>query len=222
MNSEQLFWTSELTSHHTEVRGAMSISKRIFWRWCMIVELLMGWFPVLSLEEGANLSVHFSLKEIAVVVATSDGNNWPGLDGFNIWIFKRFWDIIKREVGGMFHHYFLSMLAFRDFSRLFSLPLFLRWHSPLEMGTLARFLLGSLCKLNSKVLAGILALVMDTIILPYQPSLIKVRELPDWVVAVNDIINLAHNSKKECPTILGRWWVEVEFFVEETYVHLDV
>jgi hypothetical protein len=59
-------------------------------------------------------------------------------------------------------------------------------------------LLGSLYKLLSKVLASRLGKVMDTIISKSQSAFIKGRFLADGVVVVNEVVDLAKRSKKEC------------------------
>ncbi|MCI27595.1 LINE-1 reverse transcriptase like, partial [Trifolium medium] len=71
--------------------------------------------------------------------------------------------------------------------------------SPLRIGDFRPIsLLGSLYKLVAKVLAGRLATVMDKLISRNQSAFIKGRHLVDGVVAVNEIIDLAKKSGKDC------------------------
>ncbi|GAU32687.1 hypothetical protein TSUD_145610 [Trifolium subterraneum] len=59
-------------------------------------------------------------------------------------------------------------------------------------------LVGSLYKIVVKVLARRLAKVMDKLISSNQYAFIKGRQLVDEVVAINEIIDLAKKSRKEC------------------------
>lgn len=59
-------------------------------------------------------------------------------------------------------------------------------------------LLGSLYKLISKVLAGRLGEVMDSIISPSQSAFVKKRHIADEVVVINEVIDLAKKNGKEC------------------------
>ncbi|MCH92512.1 LINE-1 reverse transcriptase like, partial [Trifolium medium] len=70
--------------------------------------------------------------------------------------------------------------------------------SPHQLGDFRPIsLLGSLCKLLSKVLAKRLGKVMDSIISKNQSAFIKGRNLADGVVTVNEVVDLAKRAKKE-------------------------
>lgn len=47
-------------------------------------------------------------EEIRRVVLESNGAKSPGPDGFNFSFYKRFWDLLKGEVGTMFNQFFHS------------------------------------------------------------------------------------------------------------------
>lgn len=71
--------------------------------------------------------------------------------------------------------------------------------SPQSMGDFKPIsLLGPLYKLIAKVLVGRLAKVMDQLISANQSTFIKGWQLVDGVVAVNEIIDLARKSRREC------------------------
>lgn len=53
----------------------------------------------------------------------------------------------------------------------------------------------------SKVLAGRLAVAMDSLIFGSQSAFIKGRMLVDGVVAVNEVVDLAKRTKAECLVI---------------------
>ena len=59
-------------------------------------------------------------------------------------------------------------------------------------------LLRSLYKLFAKVLAGRLVLVMIKLISPNQSAFLKEKQLMDGETAVNEVLDLAQNFKKEC------------------------
>jgi hypothetical protein len=155
-------------------------------------------FHGLAEDNVVMLSTPFSTAEIEVVVATSDRNKSPGQDEFNFSFFKRFWDLIKEEMGVMFDQFFTTATLPRSFSSYF-LTIIPKVDSPLKIGDFRPIsLVESLYKLVAKVLAGRLVKVMDKLISPNQSAFIQGRQLVDGVVAVNEIIDLAKKSRKEC------------------------
>ena len=144
------------------------------------------------------MAVPFSEEEIKRVVVESDGAKSPGPDGFNFSFYKRFWDLLKGEVGIMFNQFFHYVTLLRSFS-LYFITLTPKVPSPIHLEDFRPIsLLGSLYKLVAKVLAGRLAPVMDSLISSNQYAFIKGRQLVDGVVAVNEIIDVAWKTKKEC------------------------
>lgn len=98
------------------------------------------------------------------MVLASDGLKCPGPDSFNFAFYKRFWDLLKGEVGVMFNQFYHSVTLPRCFSSYF-ITLILKLPSPSSLGDFRPIsLLGSLYKLVAKVLASRLALVMDKLI----------------------------------------------------------
>jgi hypothetical protein len=70
---------------------------------------------------------------------------------------------------------------------------------PMKLGDFRPIsLLGCLYKLIAKVLAARLAKVMNSIVAPTQSAFIKGRSLVDGVVVVNEVVDLAKKSDKEC------------------------
>lgn len=156
-------------------------------------------FLSLSKAEAGGMIVPFSEEDIRRVVLESDGTKSPGPDGFNFSFYKRFWDLLKGEVGIMFNQFFHFVTLPRSFSSYFII-LIPKVSSPIRLGDFRPIsLLGSLYKLVAKMLAGRLAPIMDNLISSNQSAFIKGRQLVDGVVAVNDIIDLARKKKKkEC------------------------
>ncbi|GAU29496.1 hypothetical protein TSUD_360410 [Trifolium subterraneum] len=155
-------------------------------------------FPSLSEEETVGLTSPFTLEEIEDVVQSSDGNKSPGPDGFNYAFLKKFWELIKGEIRILFDQFHGNSSLSKCFLSYF-VTLIPKVSSP---GSLSDFrpisLLGCLYKLIAKVLAKRLAKVMDSVIAPNQSAFIKGRNLVDGVVIVNEVVEAARNSKKEC------------------------
>jgi hypothetical protein len=121
-------------------------------------------FKTVSEEDNRSIIAPFSLREIEVVVKESDGNKSPGPDGFNFAFFKQFWYLMKNEVRIFFDQfhgndvfpkcllaYFVTLIP------KVKVSLSLKEFRPIS-------LLGSWYKILSKVLAGRLAKVMNSVI----------------------------------------------------------
>jgi hypothetical protein len=155
-------------------------------------------FKQLSQGDIGGLELVFGEQEVAEVVESSDGNKSPGLDGFNFTFFKKFWGVLKREIMGLFHEFIESAKLPSNFASYFItlIPKILSPHKICDFRLIS--LLGSLYKLVSKVLAKRLGKVMDSIISKNQLAFIKGRHLADGVVVVNEVVDLAKRTKKEC------------------------
>lgn len=148
--------------------------------------------------ESAALTAPFGDEEIREVVSNSDGSKCPGPDGFNFAFYKRFWDLLKGEIGMMFDQFYHTATLPRGFSSYF-VTLIPKVHSPSSLGDFRPIsLLGSLYKMVAKVLASRLAPIMDKLISSNQSAFIKGRQLVDGVVAVNEIIDFARKARKDC------------------------
>jgi hypothetical protein len=156
--------------------------------------------PLNSISEvdSAGLTAPFGEEEIRGVILTSDGSKFPGPDVFNFTFYKRFWDLLKGDVGMMFDQFYHSTTLPRGFSSYF-VTLIPKVHSPTSLGDFCPIpLLGSIYKLVAKVLAGRLAPVMDKLISSNESAFIKSCQLVDGVVAVNEIIDFARKARKDC------------------------
>ena len=76
-------------------------------------------FPCISEVVGGGMVVPFSEEEIRSVVVEFDGVRSPSPDGFNFSFYKRFWDLLKGEVGIMFNQFFHSATLPQSFSSYF-------------------------------------------------------------------------------------------------------
>jgi hypothetical protein len=165
--------------------------------WIIFVAIDGVPLPCLLEMEAADLTIPFTEDEIRRVVLDSNANKSPGPNGFNFSFSKRFWDLLKGEVGIMFTQFFHSASLLSYFSSYF-ISLIPKVSSHIRFGDFCPIsLIGSLYKLVAKVLASRLAPVTDSLISSNQSAFIKGRQLVDDVVAVNEIIDVARRKKKE-------------------------
>jgi hypothetical protein len=138
------------------------------------------------------------MEETELVEKESDGNKCPGPDGFNFAFFKKFWYLIKNKVRIFFNQFHGSEVLSRCLLSYFvtlirkvKCPLSLKEYRPIS-------LLGSLYKIISKVLAGRLSKVMNSVISKSQSTLLKGRHFVDGVMIVNEVVEVARLRKREC------------------------
>jgi hypothetical protein len=155
-------------------------------------------FPILTEVENSMLTAPFSLMEIEDVVRCSDGNKSPGPDGFNFAFVKAFWDLLKSEVRILFDQFHGNAIIPKSFLSYF-VTLIPKVNSPFALEDFRPIsLLGCLYKLVAKVLTDRLAKVMDSLISSNQSAFIKGRHLVDGVLVVNEVVDLAKKTGREC------------------------
>ncbi|GAU24549.1 hypothetical protein TSUD_148900 [Trifolium subterraneum] len=155
-------------------------------------------FSMLSEEENVSLTENFSLEEIKEVVWCSDGNKSPGPDGFNFAFLKNFWELLRGDIRSMFDQFHGNSCLPKSLLSYF-VALIPKVSSPCSLPDFRPIsLLGCLYKLIAKVLAKRLAKVMDSVIASNQSAFIKGRNLVDSVLVVNEVVDSAKKSKKEC------------------------
>lgn len=155
-------------------------------------------FSTLSQEENMGLIAPFTLEEIEKVVKESDSGKSPGPDGFNNVFLKEFWYLLKHEVHILFDQFYGNTSLPKSFLSYF-VALIPNVKSPFSLKDFRPIsLLGSLYKLISKVLACRLSKVMASIISNSRSAFLKGRNLVDGVVVINEVVDLAKKSKREC------------------------
>jgi hypothetical protein len=155
-------------------------------------------FPTLATEANYLLEDTFSIGEIEEVVKASDGSKCPGPDGFNYAFFKEFWGIMRSDIRILFDQFHGNECIPKCLTSYF-LTLVPKIKSPQRLGDFRPIsLLGSLYKLIAKVLAARLAKVMDPLISKTQTAFLKGRQLVEGVVVVNEVIDYAKKTGKEC------------------------
>ncbi|KAK2426239.1 hypothetical protein P8452_40952 [Trifolium repens] len=155
-------------------------------------------FPQMSQDNMTLLTDIFSLVEISAVVKGCDGSKSPGPDGFNFAFVKHFWDLLKNEVRIMFDQFHGNECLPKCLSSYF-LTLIPKVKSPQSLGDYRPIsLLGCLYKMVAKVLATRLTMVLGDLIPKTQSAFLKGRQLVEGVVVVNEVIDFAKKSGKEC------------------------
>jgi hypothetical protein len=153
-----------------------------------------------TISEGDKkmLEEPFSLFEIEEVVKSNDGNKSPGPDGFNFAFIKAFWNMLKGQVRIMFDQFHgTENLPYGLLS--YFITLIPKVSCPTKLGDFRPIsLLGCLYKLIAKVLAARLAKVMNSIVASTKSAFIKGRSLVDGVVVVNEVVDLAKKTGKDC------------------------
>jgi hypothetical protein len=155
-------------------------------------------FLVLSSIEASSLETIFSSVEIEEKVKTSDGSKCPGPDGFNYAFIKEFWGLMRSEVRILFDQFHGNecipkclMSYFLTLVPKVKSPQCLRDFRPIS-------LLGCFYKLIARVLAARLGKVLDPLISKSQTAFLKGWQLVEGVVVVNEVIDYAKKSGKEC------------------------
>ncbi|CAJ2663797.1 unnamed protein product [Trifolium pratense] len=127
-----------------------------------------------------------------------DGNKSPGPDGFNFAFLKSNWELLKHEIRILFDQFHGIGKLPKSLLSYF-VALIPKVNSPFGLGDFRPIsLLGCWYKLIAKVLATRLACVMKSLIAPNQSAFIKGRNLVDGVLVVNEVVDLAKRTGKEC------------------------
>jgi hypothetical protein len=155
-------------------------------------------FPQLARDKVERLTEVFTLDEISEVVMGCDGSKSPGPDGFNFAFIKHFWDLLKHEVRILFDQFYGNECLPKCLSSYF-LTLIPKVKSPQALGDFRPIsLLGCLYKIVAKVLAARLAMVLGDVISPTQSAFLKGRQFVEGVMVVNEVIDYAKKSGKQC------------------------
>jgi hypothetical protein len=155
-------------------------------------------FLVLTDDTVDMLEDIFTGEEIFEVVQSCDGSKSPGPDGFTFAFIKEFWWLMRNDMKILFDQfhgnecipkcltsYFLTLIP------MIKLPQCLGDFRPIS-------LLGCVYKLIAKVLTARLAKVMDPLIAKTQTAFLKNRQLVEGVVEVNEVIDYAKKTGKDC------------------------
>jgi hypothetical protein len=155
-------------------------------------------FPMISDDDNCGLTAPFCLEEIELVVKECDGNKSPGPDGFNFNFIKDSWDLLKGDIRILFDQFHGNECLPKSFLSYF-VTLIPKVDSPFSLSDYRPIsLLGCLYKIIAKVLVNRLSKVMNGIIAPTQSAFLKNRNLVDGVLVVNEVVDLAKKTGRDC------------------------
>jgi hypothetical protein len=148
------------------------------------------------------LAAVFTFEEITAVVHSMDGSKCPGPDSFNFNFIKEFWWLLRHDIRIFFDQFYGNECIPQCLMAYF-LTLVPKVKSPQCIGDFRPIsLLGCIYKLLAKVLAARLALVMDPLISESQSAFLKGRQLVEGVVVMNEVIDIAKRTGKECNILI--------------------
>jgi hypothetical protein len=128
----------------------------------------------------------------------SDGSKSPGPDGFNFAFIKEFWGMLKVEVRILFDQ-FHGIECLPSGLLSYFLALIPKVNSPETLGDFRPIsLLGCIYKLIAKVLTARLAKVVGSVVSSTQSAFIKGRQLVDGVLVLNEVVDFAKKTGKDC------------------------
>jgi hypothetical protein len=152
----------------------------------------------LSVQDADFLEATFSIGEIEVAVNNSDGLKCSGPDGFNFAFIKEFWSLMRNDIRILFDQFHGNECVPKCLLSYF-LTLVPKVKSPQCLGDFRPIsLLGCIYKLVAKVLATRLASVIGSLIPKTQTAFLKGRQLVEGVVVVNEVIDYAKKTGKDC------------------------
>ena len=154
-------------------------------------------FKTLTYAEGGNLTKPFSVAEVKAAVWDCDSYKSPGPDGVNFGFLKEFWEDVKGDVMHFITDFHRNGRLTRGINNTF-IVLIPKVTSPQRLNDFRPiFLVGSLYKILSKVLANRLRMVMGSLIAETQTTFVKGRQILDGILIANEVVDEARKSKKE-------------------------
>ena len=122
-------------------------------------------------------------------IKSCDGNKAPGLDGFNLLFFKKFWWLLKVELLEFFKEFHSNGRLAKGLNSSF-IALIPKNDNPVGLGEYRPIsLIGSVYKILAKVLAARLKKVISGLIGEVQTAFISGRNIFDGVLVANEIID---------------------------------
>ncbi|VFR01281.1 unnamed protein product [Cuscuta campestris] len=156
-----------------------------------ILEPIIPLIPkVIILEDNSLLTALPTLEEVKRSVWELDGNSASGLDGFNGNFFKHCWEIIKRDVLLASQKFFLGVPVPRAYgSTLLSLipkignPKKFDDFRPISLSTF-------MSKINTKILANMLKLLLPKLISPEQVASQQGKSIDENILMAEEAVHL--------------------------------
>ncbi|XP_058754722.1 uncharacterized protein LOC131627879 [Vicia villosa] len=154
-------------------------------------------FNKLNLEDKNSLEVPFEENEIKEAAWSCDGSKSPGPDGYSILFYKKCWEIVKSDVISCFRELHSGSCLSKSITSSF-LALIPKSNNPLGLDEYRPiYLVGSILKSISKVLAGRIKKVIGKVISNSQSAFVPGRQLLDGVLVANELVDFSTKEKKE-------------------------
>ncbi|XP_057851472.2 uncharacterized protein LOC131061672 [Cryptomeria japonica] len=138
-----------------------------------------------------------SEEEVMKSIFSFDGNKAPGPNGFPLFFFQAFWNILKSDVVKGVQYFFGAKIILKELNATF---LVLIPKCP-GVDSMDKFRSISLCnsfyKIISKVVTGRLLLILLSIISPQQSSFVLGRQILDSIITIHENIHSLVESKKQ-------------------------
>lgn len=139
--------------------------------------------------EFGMLEAEFTEAEIKAVVKECDGNKAPGLDGFNMLCFQKFWKIMKGEVINFVKEFHKNGRLVKGINSSF-ITLIPKKETPIRRSNYRPIsLVGSVYKVLAKLLANRLKAVLPHIISETQSTFLSGKNILDDVLIANEVVD---------------------------------
>ena len=152
-------------------------------------------FACIAEEERLSLEKEFTKEEVIQVLREIEGDKTPGPYGFIMAFFHNCWRVVEKDVMDFFDYFHRHSVFERSLNASF-LTLILKKCNAVNIKDFRPIsLVGSVCKLLSKVLANRLRVVLDNLISETQNSFVGGRQILDSVLIANECLDCRLKSQ---------------------------
>nr|GEY06562.1 RNA-directed DNA polymerase, eukaryota [Tanacetum cinerariifolium] len=159
--------------------------------------LNMEFLNRLSLSQNQDLEAEVTIEEIKKAVWDCGIEKSPGPDGFTFGFYKKFWDIIERDVVAAVKSFFHSGIFPKGCNSSFLTLIPKIPDAKLVKDFRPICLIGSLYKIISKVLANRLVLVLGDLVNEVQSAFVADRQILDGPFILNEVYQWCKSKRKQ-------------------------
>ncbi|GJR59837.1 RNA-directed DNA polymerase, eukaryota [Tanacetum coccineum] len=160
--------------------------------------MLEGEFPnKLSADQSIDLESNVTIEEIKRAVWDCGIDKSPGPDGFTFGFYRRYWDIIKKDVADAVSFFFISGNFPKGGNSSFIALIPKMQDAKVVKDYRPISLIGSLYKIIAKILANRLVGVLGELVNEVQSAFIVNRQILDGPFILDELIHWCHAKKKE-------------------------